>query len=98
MQRRESKAAMLQQRADPAAPARPFPSLAAICRLEQRAEAAQERRVVYLIVCGCEATASLCRARLSTGTSALAAAETSRVAEGPSERARRAQSAFRDCV
>ena len=53
MQRRESKAAMLQQRADPAASAWRLPSLAAICRLEQRAEAAQERRVVYLIVCGC---------------------------------------------
>ena len=91
-------AAMLQQRADPAAPAGPFPSLAAICRLEQRAEAAQERRVVYLIVCGCEATASLCRARLSTGASALAAAETSRVAEGSPERARRAQTALRERV
>ena len=98
MQGGESKAAMLQQRADPAAPAGPFPFLAASGRLEQRAEAAQERRVVDLIVCGCEATTSLCRARLSTGASALAAAETSRTAEGPPERARRAQSALRERV
>ena len=89
---------MLQQRADPAVPARPFPFLAASGRLEQRAEAAQERRVVCLMVCRCEATASLCKARLSIGASALAAAETSRVADRPPERARRAQSALRERV
>ena len=98
MQRRESKAAMLQQRADPAAPARPFPFVAAICRLEQRAEAAQERRVVCLFVCGCEASTPLCWARCWRGAGALAAAEASRVAEGLPESVRGMQTALRDCV
>ena len=98
VQRRESNPAMQKQRAGPAASAWRLPSFAAICRLEQRAEAAQERRVVYLIVCGCEATASLCRAWLSTGASALAAAGASGVAEGSAERARRAQTTLRERV
>ena len=79
MQRRESKAAMLQQRADPAVPARPVPCVAASGRLEQRAEAAQERRVVCLFVCGCEASTPLCWARCWRGAGVLAVAEASRV-------------------
>ena len=98
MQRRESKAAMLQQRADPAAPAGPFPFFAASGRLEQRAEAAQERRVVCLFLCGCEASTPWCWARCWRGAGVLAAAETSRVAEGSPERARRSQSALRERV
>ena len=68
---------MLQQRADPAAPARRLPFLAASGRLEQRAEAAQERRVVCLFVCGCEVSTPLCWARCWRGAGALAAAEAS---------------------
>ena len=89
---------MLQQRADPAAPARRLPFLAASGRLEQRAEAAQERRVVCLFVCGCEVSTPLCWARCWRGAGALAAAEASRVAEGLPESVRCMRTALRDCV
>ena len=98
MQGGESKLVMQKQRAGPAAPGRRHHFFAASGRLEQRAEAAQERRVVCIFVCGCEASTPLCWARCWRGAGALAAAEATRVAEGLPESVRCMRTALRDCV